>query len=89
MRSAVNEHFVGAATKFAIDHCAVHQRERAILDRFDMRVITRGARVIQHDGVVGARPMVHTPWGRKLYSHWRPLASVIFRSAMTNNRISE
>ncbi len=53
MRAAVNENFVGAATQFAIDHGAVDQRERTVVARFDVRVITRRARIVQDDGVVG------------------------------------
>src|SRR6185436_10572000 len=52
MRSAIDEHLVGAATEFTINQRAVYQCERAIISRFDMRVITRSPRVVQNDAVV-------------------------------------
>ena len=52
MRSAVDEYFVSAATKFPVDYRAIYESEGAILKRFDVRVIARGARVIQHDSIV-------------------------------------
>jgi hypothetical protein len=48
---AVDENLIGATAQLtALDH-AVNNRKRAVLD-FDMRVMTRGARVVEHDAVV-------------------------------------
>src|SRR6185503_11720914 len=52
MRTAINEYFVGAATKLPINHRAVYQSERAIVTRLDVRVITRSPRVIENHTVV-------------------------------------
>src|ERR1051325_3917774 len=48
----VNEDLVGAAAQFAIDDCAVDHRKRSIFAGFDVSVIARGSRVIEHYGVV-------------------------------------
>src|SRR6478672_2424423 len=52
MWAAVNEHLVGTATEFAVNHGTVHESERAIIGSFDVRVITRSPRIIENYGVV-------------------------------------
>ena len=52
-RLTIDKDFVCTSTKLAIDDGAIHDSEGTVLRRFDVRVITRGARVIQHDGIVG------------------------------------
>ena len=55
---------------FAVDHRAVHQRERTVITRRCARDSV-DALGHQHDSVVGARPRVHNVWGETIF----PLAT--------------
>src|SRR5262249_38291383 len=50
---AVNKYFVSAALDLAVDHNTVDDRERAVIVGTNVRVVSRGARVIQHNLIVG------------------------------------
>src|SRR5690242_21736742 len=52
-RFAVDENLVRTASQLAVDDGAVDDVESAVLERFDMRVIARSARIIQHHRIVG------------------------------------
>ena len=52
MRSAVNENLIRTASQLSVDYRAVNQGKRTIVNGFYVRVITRRARVVQHNRVV-------------------------------------
>jgi hypothetical protein len=53
---AVDKDLVGAAFQLAIHEHAVDKREGAVVVRFDMRVMARSARVVEHDLVIRSAP---------------------------------
>ena len=55
---AVDEDLVRAAIDLAVDVNAVDDHERTIVGRLDVRVVTRRARIVQDDLIVGRAPDV-------------------------------
>src|SRR6185369_10465776 len=53
---AVDKYFVGAALDLAVNHDAVEDRKRAVIVRLEVRMVTRGPRVIQDHLIVGSAP---------------------------------
>ena len=48
--------FVGALFELTVDHDAIDDRERSVVNGFNMRVMPRRARVVKHNRVIGRAP---------------------------------
>ena len=49
----IDEDFVGTALQLAVRHDPVDDHKRAVFVRLDVRVMPRGARVVEHNLIVG------------------------------------
>ena len=52
LRFTIDEHLIRAATQLAVDYRAIDHLERTVVPLPDVRVITRGARIVQDYKVV-------------------------------------
>ena len=50
---AVYEHLVGAAFDLPVNEHAIDERERAVFVGSDVRVVSRRARIVEHNLIVG------------------------------------
>ena len=53
---AVDKDLIGAALHLAVHKDAVDEREGSVIARFDVRVMARSARIVEHHLVIGSAP---------------------------------